>query len=197
LKLLLAHGSSDSAHAEQVDALAGKVSTLLGEEVTTAFLSDSRLPSEANVLPLFLGAGIHVTKDAPTLAAASNCRLLPAFGTQTDAIASLTLKNSAKNSIFLLYQPAGFEPLQKILQEHGPVACLHGEPSLTAVLQQQHQAGVSGITVQPVLLFPGHSLARVRSMISESTIPDVTVAPVLSELDGFAELVAECFRSAE
>jgi len=197
LKLLLAHGSSDSAHAEQVDALADKVSTLLGDSVTTAFLSDARLPSGADVLPLFLGAGVHVTKDVPALAAVSNCRLLPALGTQTDAIASLILNRSSKNSIFLLYQPAGFEALQKILQEHGPVAYLHGEPSLTTVLQQQYQTGTERITVQPTVLFPGHSLARVRSMISESAIPDVTVAPVLSELDGFAELVAECFRSAE
>ncbi|NWF36714.1 hypothetical protein [Mariprofundus sp. KV] len=197
MRVLLAHGSSDSAHAEQVDALAGNVSTLLGDSVTTAFLSDARLPAGAEILPLFLGAGVHVTKDAPALAAVSNCRLLPAFSTQTDAISSLILKNSSQNSIFLLYQTTGFEALQNRLQEHGPVACLHGEPSLTTVLQQQHQAGASGITVQPVLLFPGHSLARVRSMISESAIPDVTVAPVLSELDGFAELVAECFRSAE
>ncbi|PIQ39522.1 MAG: hypothetical protein COW58_11240 [Thalassolituus sp. CG17_big_fil_post_rev_8_21_14_2_50_53_8] len=195
MRALLAHGSSDSAHAEQVDALAGTVSTLLGESVTTAFLSDARLPAGADILPLFLGAGVHVTKDAPALAAVSNCRLLPALGTQTDAIASLILNRSSQNSIFLLYQSTGFEALQKILQEHGPVAYLHGEPSLTTVLQ--HEAGASGITVQPTVLFPGHSLARVRSMISESAIPDVTIAPVLSELDGFAELVAACFRPAE
>lgn len=197
MRVLLAHGSSDSRHGEQVRELAAKASDLLKEEVSTAFLSDKQLPEDAVVLPLFLGEGVHVTKDAPEFAAASNCRLLPALGTQSDAIASLILNNSSNNSIFLLYQAAGFEALLSRLQEHGPVVCLHGEPSLTSLLHQQHGAGVSGITVQPVLLFPGHSLARVRSMISESAIPDVTIAPVLSELDGFAGLVATCFRSAE
>jgi hypothetical protein len=65
-----------------VEKLAGKVSTLLDEEIGTAFLGDDSLPKGATVLPLFLGEGKHVREDIPKLVATSGwhyCRhLLPA-----------------------------------------------------------------------------------------------------------------------
>ncbi|ATX82837.1 Sirohydrochlorin ferrochelatase [Mariprofundus ferrinatatus] len=190
MRVLLAHGSSDAMHASKVTELAAEVSGLLNDEVSASYLSDKKLPDGAEVLPLFLGAGIHVTKDAPQLAAAANCRLLPALGARTAAIAKLIDNNPVKNSIFLLYQRNGFENLFNAFETKGSIAFLHDEPSLSAVLQQMH---TSRVTVQPLLLFPGRSLARVRRMINDSPIPDAGLAPVLCELNGFAELVADCF----
>jgi len=196
MKVLLAHGSSDATHAIKVVKLANDVSLLLGESVEACFLSDLQLPAGSEVLPLFLGAGVHLTEDAPRLAAASGSTLLPGLPDQSGAIASLVGKSDAGRSIYLLYQPEGFEALQCSLETQGAMAYLHGDPSLTTMLQQ-HAKTTTEITVQPLLLFPGRSLARVRSMIADSNIPDIRLAPVLCELNGFAELVADCFRRAQ
>ena len=193
MKVLLAHGSSDATHATQVVKLANDVSLLLGEQVEACFLSDAQLPAGSEVLPLFLGAGIHLTQDAPRLAAASSCTLLPGLPEQSSAIASLVGKSDASATISLLYQPEGFEALQRSLKKQGAIAFLHGEPSLTTVLQQ-HASDTTAITVQPLLLFPGRSLARVRRMIADASIPNIRLAPVLCEQSGFAELVADSFR---
>jgi len=195
MKLLLAHGSSDSVHVDEVEKLTASVSQLLGESVSSAFLSDNHLSQKAVVLPLFLGAGVHVCEDAPRLAQASECRLLPHLGANSDAIAALVESATTDRTIFLLYQAEGFDSLRDSLQPYGQVAFLHGKPSLESVLKSERLKGNNAMTVQPMLLFPGKSLARVRRMISESSTADIRLAPVLSELDGFAELVADCFRS--
>jgi len=205
-KMLLAHGSSDSIHGKQVLSLAAKVSTLLDKEVRAAFLSDDKLPKDAHVLPLFLGAGKHVTEDIPKLAAASQSTLLPSLGEHSEAIVelaydALTHETKRINVLFALYRFGGFEQLSAALHASNKrcsqvaMASMHSEPSVTSVLNLWHDDDIETVTLQPMLLFPGHSLARVRTMINESAIPDVTVAAVLSELDGFAELVADCFRS--
>ncbi|ATX78720.1 Sirohydrochlorin ferrochelatase [Mariprofundus aestuarium] len=191
MKVILAHGSPDSTHAKEVEKVAAAVSKRLGEAVAAAFLSDNQLPRNADVVPLFLGAGVHLTKDTPRLAENSDCTLLPSLGSHTEGIVTLVSTSQADKTIFLLYQPDGFERLQAALQPCGQIAFLHGEPSLSAVLQQMHEISV---TVQPLLLFPGRSLARVRAMVANSSTPNARIAPVLCELDGFAELVANCFR---
>ena len=194
MKILLAHGSSDSAHAKEVVKLAGAVTQLLGEAVEAAFLSDDRLPDGSEVLPLFLGAGKHVSEDIPALAKHSRCRLLPPLGEQSTALAALVGHAQVKR-MFVIYQSEGFEALAGSLRTHGAIAMLHGKPSVTSILKQLHSGGAAHVTVQPMLLFPGKSLARLRRMIAESTMPDASVAPVLCELDGFTELVASCFRN--
>lgn len=205
MKVLLAHGSSDSVHGQQVRSLSENISELLDEEIGTAFLSDGKLPEGATVLPLFLGTGKHVTEDIPKLSTASSCTLLPALGEQSEAIATLaydalTRETQRINLLFALYRFGGFESLATAL--HASSRCcslvtmtsMHDEPSVTSVLNLCHNKGVEKVTLQPMLLFGGRSLARVRDMITESEMPNVTLAPVLSELDGFTALAAECLR---
>lgn len=120
MKTLLAHGSSGSAHREQVHLFAEKVSKLLGEKVGVAFLFDHKLPERARVLPLFLGEGKHVVEDIPQLAAQSNCTLLPSLASQSDIIADmaldlLTRETRRINAMFVLYGFAGFEKLAAAL----------------------------------------------------------------------------------
>ena len=197
MRVLLAHGSSDSEHGEQVQDLANKVSVLLDEEVGTAFLSDGIIPEGSQVLPLFLGKGKHVTDDIPKLIAASKSCLLPSLGEHSEAIARLACAPKKPRLLFALYQMEAFDSLVSALRagnETCTIALLHGKPSITSVLDHWHNEGLTEVAVQPMLLFGGRSLARVRTMISDSAMPNVTIAPVLSELDGFAELVAECLR---
>lgn len=206
--MLLAHGSSDSTHAEQVNALAHTVSALLDEEVGTAFLSDEQLPAGARVLPLFLGRGQHVTQDIPKLITASNCKLLDPLDSHANRIVEMaydiaTHESRHINVLFALYRFAGFEPLVSAIHAANKRASLvgmgslHSEPSLIATLDLWHQDGIAQITVQPMLLFGGHTLARVQSMIDSAPINNISLAPVLSEHTGFAAFIADCFRGAE
>jgi len=199
--VLLAHGSSDARHAAQVRTLAADVSSILGEAVDAAFLSDARLPKGARVLPLFMGAGRHVVEDVPKLTAASRCVLLPPLGQHADGIADLVTERLAcaggrNNVIFILYHFTGFERLSAALNSKTDIfsryalASLHCDPSLTSVLQLWRNEDVTDVTVQPMLLFDGKSMDRVRRITDAF---DVTMGPVLSELEGFDALVADCF----
>jgi len=204
MKILLAHGSTDSRHGEQMKALARTVSELLGEDVGAAFLGDDQLPKGATVLPLFLGEGKHVREDVPALVAASDCVLLPNLAASADTIAALALNEVTRetrriNALFVLYRFGGFEKLAAALygrvkscSKHA-LASLHSEPSLMAVLEHWQQEGVKPVALQPMLLFEGKSMDRLRSM----TAPfDVNINPVLSEYDDFPALVAQCFRDS-
>ena len=200
--VLLAHGSSDGRHVEQVKALACRVSGLLNEEIGTAFLDDHALPKGATVLPLFLGQGKHVREDVPALIAASGCRLLPPLDHHADTIADMAVGQMTKetrriNALFVLYRFAGFEKLaaalygrMKICSKHA-LASLHSEPSVNTVLQHWQQEDVKVISLQPMLLFEGKSMDRLRTMTEPF---EISVAPVLSEYDGFAALIANQFR---
>jgi len=202
MHILLAHGSSSSRHGEQVKALAGKIAGLLDEEIGTAFLGDDSLPKGATVLPLFLGEGKHVGVDVPKLAAVSGCTLLPPLAACADQIAALALKEMTRetrriNAVFALYRFGGFEKLSaalydqvKICSKHA-LASLHSDPSLKSVLEHWQQEGVTPVSLQPMLLFEGKSMDRLRSMTEPF---DINIAPVLSEYDDFAGLIAQCFR---
>ncbi len=202
MKILLAHGSSDSRHVEQVKSLACKASDLLDEEIGTAFLDDHALPEDATVLPLFLGQGKHVSEDIPGLVAASGCRLLPPLADHADAIADMAISQMTKetrriNALFVLYQFSGFEKLAaslyaniKICSKHA-LASLHSEPSVSTLLQHWHQEQVKAISLQPMLLFEGKSMDRLRAMTKPF---DIGIEPVLSEYDGFSALIADCLR---
>ncbi|MDQ6970472.1 MAG: hypothetical protein Q9M16_08180 [Mariprofundus sp.] len=204
MKILLAHGSTASAHGEQLAALAAKVSALLGIEVGTAFLSDDALSKGATVLPLFLGEGKHVYEDLPKLAALSDCTVLSPLANHAEAIADLVLAALTKDTrrihaLFVMYRFGGFEQLiaalygkAKICSKHA-LASLHTEPGVDVLLQHWQQEGVKAISLQPMLLFEGHSLDRLQTMVSESNIA-VSMAPVLSDLAGFPELIADIFK---
>ncbi len=202
MDVLLAHGSSDGRHVEQVKALACRVSGLLDEEIGAAFLDDHALPEGATVLPLFLGRGKHVREDVPALIAASGCRVLPPLDHLADTIADMAVGQMTKetrriNAMFVLYRFAGFEKLaaalygrMKICSKHA-LASLHSEPSVKTVLMHWRQEAVSPISVQPMLLFEGSSMDRMRTMTEAF---DINIAPVLSEYDGFTALIADQFR---
>jgi sirohydrochlorin ferrochelatase len=76
VNILLAHGSPDSRHGEQVRQMADKVADLLGEQVGVSFLNEKSLPQGARVMPLFLGDGQHVLVDTPEFIGASGCEML-------------------------------------------------------------------------------------------------------------------------
>ncbi|TLS77686.1 hypothetical protein FE236_02825 [Mariprofundus erugo] len=206
MKTLLAHGSSDSAHGAQVEALAKHVSNLIGEEVRAAFLSDERLPAGSVVLPLFLGAGKHLSEDVPTLVAASGATLLPSLNEYAEQLVTmacnqLTRESTRIHALFAIYRYSGFEPLVAAIHSANSrcslvaTASLHSEPSLTSVLNRWQSDGVGPITVQPMLLFGGHTLGRLQAMIEDASATDVLLAPVLSECDGFAALIAGCLKA--
>ncbi len=199
MNILLAHGSSDTRHGEQVRRLAADVSECLNEEVSAAFLSDDSLPHGARVLPLFLGAGRHGSVDAPALAEQSGAQLLPSLAAHADRIAELaydrvTTEGHRVNALFGLYRFSSFEALYAALHTrnkrctlvaHGT---LHGEPSVTSVLKLWHEDGVSPIRVQPMLLFDGKSLDEMTAIASAPNI-DI-LPPPLSQAPGFTELIA-------
>jgi len=202
MKILLAHGSTDQRHGEQLTALADTVSGLLDAEVGVAFLSDDALPRGATVLPLFLGEGRHGTVDAPTLAEKSQSILLPSLATHADQIADLAYERVTANGrrvkvLFGLYRHAGFEGLYAALHArnkrctlvaHG---ALHAEPKVAYVLKLWREDGVSPVKLQPMLLFNGKSMDE---MAAQAEGEDIEILPVLSQTPGFSELIAQCFR---
>ncbi|WP_018294651.1 sirohydrochlorin chelatase [Mariprofundus ferrooxydans] len=207
MKVLLAHGSPAAAHAAQVRTLASDVSAILGEEVCSAFLSDESLPEGAQVLPLFLGAGKHVMEDVPAMAAASNCTLLAPLSDHAADFSAmaydhLTRESKRVNILFALYRFAGFEAVAAALHAQNKrcslvaTGSMHSEPSITSVLNLWQRDEIGAVTVQPMLLFDGHTLARLRQMIDASFATDVTLAPVLSSYDGFTALIANCLKES-
>ena len=204
LNVLLAHGSSDTRHGDQVRALAADVSGVLGETVEVAFLSEPQLPKGACVLPLFLGEGKHGGWDAPKLAEDSQAVLLPSLAAHADAIAELafhqvTAGGRRVKALFGLYRFAGFEALAAAL--HGrnkrctlvAQGALHSEPSVASVLARWNQDGVTPVKLQPMLLFDGRSMDEMAAMV---TAADVEILPVLSQCPGFPELLASILHAA-
>ncbi|MFQ5581020.1 MAG: sirohydrochlorin chelatase [Mariprofundaceae bacterium] len=202
--VLLAHGSSDQRHGEQVRALAAGVSQRLSEEVKAAFLSDEWLPKGTRVLPLFLGYGQHGAVDAPKLAEKSQAMLLPSLAAHADRIAELaydrmTAEGRRVNALFGLYCYAGFEALNAALHErnkrctlvaHG---ALHAEPTIASVIRLWREDGVGAIRLQPMLLFDGKSMDEMATMARGE---DVEILPALSKGSDFAELITSLFKEA-
>jgi len=203
LNILLAHGSSDARHAEQVRALAANVSEKVGEAVGCAFLSDHRVPEGAHVLPLFLGEGGHGLVDAPQLAENSGAVLLPSLAHHADAIAKLACDCIAQSKarehlLFGIYTFAAFEALNRALLAHGgrfgqmTVAALHDEPNVASVIRQWRAQGSGRIILQPLLLFDGRSMDE---MAGQAKGDDIEILPPLAHSDRFAELIATLLRT--
>jgi len=202
MNILLAHGSSDARHGDQVRKLAADVSRILGDTVQAAFLSDETLAKGARVLPLFLGEGQHGLTDAPALAEKSGAVLLPSLAAHADKIADLvyarvTAETRRVNTLFGLYRFSGFEAPYAALHErnkrctlvaHG---ALHGQPSVASVLRLWRENGVESIKLQPMLLFDGKSMDEMAAMADGN---DVEILPVLSRGEEFAELIALLFE---
>lgn len=206
--ILLAHGSPDARHGDQVRQLAGKVATMLHEDVRVGFLNDEALPAGATVLPLFLGAGQHLRLDAPRLAAASGCRLLPPLAGYAEQLAAMAMDlagdgRAGVHALFAVYRLAGFEELVTALQRQAgrcaqmTIAAMHGEPSIEAALQRWRDGGTTEITLQPMLLFAGHTFDRVRAAAGRVAGVQVFVGPPLAEHEAMPALIADCLRGDE
>ncbi len=204
---LLAHGSSHAKHAEQVNALASQVASILGEPVDVALLSDDALPKDAKVLPLFLGHGKHLKQDVPALMQSSQAADLPALADKADDIAKLIVSQLTQSSkrihiLFVVYQFTGFEKLVAALYKHAKacsmaaMAALHGAPNVRSVLENIQAQGVKKVIVQPVLLFDGHSLGMCKTLAKEVDI-ELDIKPALIETEGFADLIANILKESK
>ena len=203
--ILLAHGSPDARHGDQVRQLAGQASDLLGHEVRVAFLSDKALPAGSRVLPLFLGIGQHMRLDVPKLVAASNCELLPSLAGQGDRLAGMAMdlvngEAGRANALFSVYRFFGFEEVVAALYRQASkcakmaLASMHGEPSLVSVLELWRREGVAEVSVQPMLLFDGFTCDKLR--IAASRVEGLTIhfGPVLAEHPAMPQLIADCLK---
>jgi sirohydrochlorin ferrochelatase len=205
MNILLAHGSPDTRHGEQVRVLAGKASEILGEQVGTSFLSEKSLPEGARVLPLFLGAGKHVLVDAPQLIHASGCEMLPPLENQAAKIAEMafdlvTGETRRVNALFVIYSFSGFEKLAAELYKQSKrcskvaIAALHASPSIKAVLEHWQEEDMKQVTLQPMLLFEGRTLDMVQAMADQAKSPQITFGPVLAAHEAMPVLIADCLR---
>ncbi|WP_038249758.1 CbiX/SirB N-terminal domain-containing protein [Ghiorsea bivora] len=201
---LLAHGSSHAKHAEQVNALARQVASILEKHVDVAFLSDKILPKDTDVLPLFLGHGKHLRQDVPALMQASKASELPALAEKADDITKLLVEQLTQTSkrihvLFVVYQFTGFEKLVAALYKQAKgcsmaaMSALHGTPNVSSVLENIKAQGVKKVIVQPVLLFDGHSLDMCKSLAADIDM-DIEIKPALIETEGFAALVADILK---
>ena len=203
--ILLAHGSPDSRHGDQVRRLADQASGLLNREVNVAFLSDTVLPAGSRVLPLFLGIGQHMRLDVPKLAAASGCALLPPLAGQADRLAAMAVdlangESGKVNALFSVYRFFGFEDLVAALYRQAgrcakmALASMHGEPSIVSVLNLWHQEGVEEVTVQPMLLFDGFTCDKVHLAAGRVEGLNIHFGPTLAEHPAMPRLIADCLK---
>ncbi len=205
MNILLAHGSPDTRHGDQVRQLADKASEILGEQVGTSFLSKKSLPRGARVMPLFLGAGRHVRVNASQLIHASGCEMLPPLENQAARIVEMaydlvTVETRRVNALFVIYSFSGFEKLATELYKQSKrcskvaIAALHAEPSIKAVLEFWQQDNMKQLTLQPILLFEGRTLDKVLDSVDQTKSPQITLGPVLAAHEAMPALIADCLR---
>jgi sirohydrochlorin ferrochelatase len=206
LNILLSHGSPNDVHRHAVEALCARVAQDLNEEVCAAFLGDA-LPVGANVLPLFLTRGRHLETDVPAMAEAVDVNLItgpagyPADMAQMALELAVELRQKQRAVMFALYRLAVAESLMAELYERSKkfslpaIAALHGQCNVASVLRLWQAEEIKEVLIQPVLLFPGHSMDALRETAGKSGL-DVSIGPVLSEHPRFAEWLAGKFREA-
>jgi len=204
VNILLSHGSPNDVHRHAVEALCGKVAQVLGGEVGAAFLGDV-LPQGAKVLPLFLTHGRHLEKDVPAMAEMADVKLIagPAAYPADMAEMALTLavgkRQKQRAVMFALYRLSVAGALMAELYERSKkfplpaIAALHGQCDVVSVLRLWKSEGIRDVLIQPVLLFPGHSMDALGQVARESGL-DVAIGPVLSEHPRFAEWLAGRFQ---
>lgn len=207
MNLLLSHGSPDEAHHKALESLAGDVSGILGETVGTAFLGNA-LPDGARVLPMFLTRGRHLGNDVPAMIQAAGARLLtgPADHPADMALMALELAVAARRKqravMFALYRLGGAQALMAELYEGSrkfglpAIAGLYGQCDAASVLRLWREEGVKEALLQPVLLFPGHSLESLHKIADASGI-HVAIGHALCEHPRFPAWLAERFRETD
>ena len=204
MNILLSHGSPNDVHRKAVEALAGKVSLALGESVNSAFLGDD-LPKGARVLPLFLTHGRHLEVDVPEMAEASGAQLIagpaeyPADMAQMALELAVGQRNKQRAVMFALYRLGDAHDLMAELYERSKkfplpsIAALHGQCNAASVLALWKAETITDALIQPVLLFPGHSMDALTEVAKKSDM-DFSVGPVLSDHPRFAAWLAGCFK---
>ncbi|MDX8404120.1 MAG: hypothetical protein R8K54_06910 [Mariprofundaceae bacterium] len=207
MNILLAHGSTDSRHAVEAKVLADKAAEQLGESIEIRYFDTTAMPEGARVLPLLLGAGWHARNDILRLSKASDCRMLPTFSDRPDLIADMAGDLAADaspgevNVIFATYHFHGFEAVTAALKGlesrflRMALAAIYSSPNVGEVLALWDDE-VKNILVQPLALFEGRTMEKVRRTIVESKV-DVKTGPVLSSHAGFPAFIADCFRETK
>jgi sirohydrochlorin ferrochelatase len=206
LKILLSHGSPNDVHRHAVEALAERVSGLLEEPVNAAFLGDD-LPEGAKILPLFLLHGRHLTTDVPKMLEATKSRLVagpaayPAEMAQMAFELASTQRKKQRAVMFALYRLGAADALMAELYERSKkfslpaITALHGQCDVASVLDLWKAEEIREVLIQPVLLFPGHSVDALDDIAGKSGL-EYSIGPALSEHPDFTDWLAGKFREA-
>lgn len=205
MNILLAHGSSDSRHAAEALSLADKAAEQLGESVEVHYLDSPALPEGARVLPLLLGEGWHARNDITRLSEASDCTMLPSLSGRAVSIADMAgdlaadVLSGEVNAIFTIYHFHGFEAVTSELKglekrfSRISLAAIYSSPNVGETLAQWYDEGVKNILVQPLVLFEGKTMEKVRRIVAESDA-DAHTGLTLSSHADFPSFIADCFR---
>ena len=177
---------------------------ILGEAVNTAFLGDD-LPEGAKVLPLFLTHGRHLENDVPKMAEVSGVQLIAGPAEYPDKMAEMALelavgqRNKQRAVMFALYRLGDAQDLMAEVYERSKkfplpsIAALHGQCKAASVLALWKAEAITDALIQPVLLFPGHSMDALIELAKSSDL-GFSMGPVLSDHPRFAEWLAGCFQ---
>jgi len=211
LNILLAHGSSDSRHAAQATLLAEQAAVEFGEAIEVCFLSSEAMPEGAHVLPLLLGEGWHARNDISRLAKASACTMMPSLSARSIPVACMAadlaidsypdLQASQCSAMFAIYHFEGFETVARALNglnrrfSDSVVAGIYSSPSLEETLTQWRDEESENIVVQPMALFEGHTMEKLRRTVAGSKV-DAVIGAALSTHAGFPGFIADCFRES-
>jgi sirohydrochlorin ferrochelatase len=104
------------------------------------------------------------------------------------------------NALFAIYRFSGFESLTTELYKQSKrcskvaLAALHASPSIEAVLKHWQAEGTRQVTLQPMLLFEGHTLDMVRARADHAKSPQIKYGPVLAEHKAMPALIADCLK---
>lgn len=218
--ILVAHGTRKGSGVAMIESLAGEVGTLLGREVSTAYVDVvgprpaellAALPDGPAVLvPAFLSSGHHVHVDIPVGIAASghpDVTVTPALGPSIEIIRALTerlLESGWRpgDSVVLCAAGTSDRRAQGDLRVAAAMlsAALSSRVELAYAIAGTHWVGdvVAGlrargarrVAVASYLLADGLFQDRLRSCGA-----DLTTAP-LGGHPGIARLIASRFRLA-
>ncbi|MDX8402379.1 MAG: CbiX/SirB N-terminal domain-containing protein [Mariprofundaceae bacterium] len=213
MNVLLAHGGSSEAHAEDAHRLARRVAESLGAPVVAGFLDEAPAHDVTCVLPLFLAEGRHVRRDAPAWAARAGARLIAGpcdtpeiVAPWAAALAERTRQAHRSGArpagavAFALHRLRDARALMAALYPESKrfpwpaVVGLHGECRLQDVLALWREEGVREAVVQPVLMFEGRTLTRLREIAASADGLDVQIGRPLSDHPELADWLAERFR---
>jgi len=156
---------------------------------------------------LLLGEGWHARNDIVRLSKASECIMLPPLSDRAASIAGMAsdlaadVLSSDANVIFALYHFHGFEAVSIELKRLDSrfsrlsLAAIYSSPNVGEALRQWHGEDLKNILVQPLALFEGRTMEKVRSAVVESDA-DALIGPVLSSHADFPAFIVDCFRQS-